>query len=1049
MNYRRPIVLMFLSSLIWAQPDPSLDSLNAVVKQNSEENGLIQLRIPQAVGPMFMYLPPLDSLHEEMNRENDGDIIAKIDSPKNSSNDVLSTGTIYRSISLSPLAGTDMTGGIRMQIQGRLSENMQINGVLSDEQSPIQPEGNTQSLEEIDQIYIDVTHPQFQMTAGDITLDFNSGKYNNISKRLIGIKNNFNVSKWSGSAVFAGSKGHYRQKEFKGSEGKQGPYFLDSESGNRNIVVQAGTERLWLFGKRLVRGENRDYTIDYSTAELYFTPKHLIHSDSEILIEYQYTDFQYSENIAGGTMRRDMNERGSVTFSWLREKDQFKGASINLSQEEADLLKSAGDKSVTQSGIVPDSTGDYIFVHKEYYEYSPNDPTSADRFQITFSNDNEKGQYRRLISPTGEIYYEFVPVNMRNVGDDLYSTEKTIVSPVETQLLEISGEYSIWDNTEVKLSTAISDFDQNLISPKDDSDNTGLAYALALSNNAIQLTDKMTMRLSLNTWQENDRFHQLQRVRSATFYRDWNIQPSPNINEKYYEMETGLKLGEVGSGSVSAASYQYGRSSFNRLYSSFNGGIRTIPQLSFYLNDINGETGFFRQRRSTIEILPGNWHPFYNFMYEEAEYFNRFDHHTFGIKYSKNQVETSLGIGERLDYIESDSTSDGLEFWSKGLFGSFDFLAKNVNGWTQEIVIRRRIKNDKLTNKHYNFTLGRIQTTFRKPRHPVRWDLKASLEETFTESRSLVYDSVGVGLGDYRYDSDFNEYVSDPNGDYVAYTIFTGDRYPTTKLDGLQIFDFDFGKSRIKKLEDFTFRSEMRSIIEGNISTGQSFLYPELGDTSFSRSKWSMRNEIAYQSPKTNQLLKVWHQTLRNFDGLDHRGQDLRVGEEQGIEYRQRIIKGLTSEVLMTFHNDRAESTVSALRQRNSKGFWLDGVAKWRNEPWSFEGAVQYGNDQGTHRATDFSGQALGFRLDILRFIGAKGRVQSRFEWFQTKTDTHISSLPPEALNGLALGQTIRTNLQAQFVVGRGVSLNVSMNYISDQRYDQFITVNGEVRAYF
>ncbi len=1040
---------MILTPLIWAQPHSKVDSLHIITKQDTERNGLMELKIPQVVGPMFLQLPMLDSLKDKIVMEGEAETNVKIESPKNSFNDVLSTGTIYRSISISPLAGSDMTGGLRMQLQGRLSENMQINGILSDEQSPIQPEGNTQSLEEIDQIYINVTHPQFQINAGDITLEYKYGKYNNINRRLIGLKNNFNIDKWSGSAVFAGSKGHYRQKEFKGSEGKQGPYFLDSESGNRNIVVQAGTERIWLYGKRLTRGENYDYTIDYSTAEIFFTPKNLIYSDSDILIEYQYTDFQYAQNITGGTMNREFGERGSLTFSWLREKDQIKGASLNISDEDVDLLKSAGDEVATRSGVVEDSLGEYIYVGMEYYEYQPNDTIYGKRYNITFTNDNEKGQYRRLISPTGKIYYEYVPNDMRNRGDDLYSPVKNLVSPVETQLIEISGQYYLSDNTELKLSTAFSDLDQNMFSSKDDNDNSGLAYALNLSNNTIQFADGMTIKLLLNSWQENKRFHPLERARSAMFYQDWNIDPSFRGSEQFNEIEAGLNMVDVGNGSLSVSSYKYGEHSLKRFFTTFNGGIHYIPLMSVKVSEINGKTGFFRQRYSTFEFLPGSWHPFYDYKYEEQENGHRFNHHTVGVKYAKEKWKASLGIGRRLDYLESDSTNNELEFWSEGLFGSFDLQATNVNGWTQEIIIRRRIKNDKLNNQNYNFTLGRIRTSFRKPRHPLRWDLKATIEETFTESRALVYDSVGVGLGDYRFDPDFNEYIKDPNGDYIIYTIFTGDRYPTTKLDGLQIVEFDFGKSKLQKLKDISLRSEMRTTVEGNISPENTIFNPGLNDTSFSRSKWTLRNEITYRPAKSNKLLKVWHRLLRNYDGLDNRGQDLRKDRELGVEFRKPIIKGLTSEIQFTLHDGRTESTVSQLRQRSAKGFWLNGAAKWRYDQWLLEGAVQYGKDKGSHRDIDFSARAVGLRIDVLRFIGTKGRVHSRLEWFQAGTDVDMLSLPPEALNGLALGQTIRSNIQGQIMIRRGISLNITMNYISDQRYDQFITLNGEVRAYF
>lgn len=1043
------IIIVNLISICWAQSNSMGDSLYTITIQDKDENRLIESKFPQVIGPMFLQLPKLDSLKNNIIFDGEAETIVKIGSPMNSSNDVISTGTIYRSISISPLSGSDMTGGLRMQLQGRLSENMQISGILSDEQSPIQPEGNTRSLEEIDQVYLTVTHPRFQMNAGDITLEYNYGKYNNISKRLIGLKNDFNINKWSGSVVFAGSKGHYRQKEFKGSEGKQGPYFLDSESGNRNIVVQAGTERIWLYGKRLTRGENYDYTIDYSTAEIFFTPKHLIHSDSDILIEYQYNDFQYAQNITGGAMSREFGERGFLTFSWLREKDQIKGASLNIADEDVNILKSAGDKVATRSGVVRDSLGKYIYVGREYYEYQPDDTIYSDHFNITFTNDNDKGQYRRLISPTGEIYYEYVSFDMRDHGDDLYSPVKYLVSPVETQLIEISGQYFLTENTELKLSTAFSDLDQNIFSSKNDNDNTGLAYALNVSNNAIQIADRMTIRLSLDSWQENERFQPLQRVRSVLFYQDWNIDPLFRGKKQFNKIETGLNIEDLGNGFLSLSSYTYGEHSLKRFFSSFNGGIHYVPLMSGKISEINGKRGFFKQRNGTFEFLPGYWHPFYDFKYEEQENVHRFDHHTVGVKYAKDKWQASLGIGERLDYLESDSTNNELEFWSEGLFGNFDLLAKNVNGWTQEITIRRRIKNDKLNNQNYNFTLGRIRTSFRKPRQPLRWDLRATIEETFTESRALVYDSVGVGLGDYRYDPDFDEYVKDPNGDFIAYTIFTGDRYPTTKLDGFQLLEFDFGQTNFSSFKDFSFRSEMRAMIEGSISSDNTLFNPELGDTSFSRSKWSLRNEVTYRPLRSNTLIKMWHRFLRNFDGLDNRGQDLRKEKELGIEFRKPIYENLNSEIIVTFHDGQTESTISELRERSSKGYWMSGAAKWRYDQWLLEGAAQYGKDRGTHRDIDFSARAVGLRIDVLRFIGKKGRIHASLEWFNAGTEVDISSLPPEALNGLALGQTIRSNIQGQIMIGRSVSLNVTMNYISDQRYDQFITLNGEVRAYF
>ena len=1032
-------IFLLVANLLHGQSEVSSDVLIS-------EKDTSKIIFPNVYGPLYLHFPKMDSL---LIVEEDTTIIKKQLPPNYRNDHVLSTGSVYRSFAISPLGGSEFTGGLRMQIQGQLSESMQVSGVLSDESSPIQPEGNTQSLDEIDQVYLQISHPQFQMNAGDIDLIYQNGKYMNISKRLIGLKNNFNVGKWTGSAVYARSKGHYRQIEIKGSDGKQGPYFLDSKSGNRNIIVQAGTERVWLNGQKLIRGENHDYIIDYSTAEVHFTPIHLIHSDTDILIEYQYSDFQYAQSVAGGTMERKFGGKGEISFSWLNESDQIQNSVLNLSDDEIELLNLSGDATALFSGAVSNADGDYIYVGREYYEYTPDKTIQSDRYSVTFTNDNETGEYRRLITSTGEIYYEFVQLIDREQYDDLYSSMKQVISPKGHQLFEISGDYQLSENTVLDFSTAVSGVDQNRLSSKNDDDNTGLAYTLVLSNNKIDISEKVRMRYTLSSWQQDDRFEAMQRDRSAMFYQDWNVQPLLNVAENHHAIEAGVEIENVGNGSVTASRYTYGERSFNRFHSSFSGGVRYMPFVSATLNDISANRGYFRQRTLMFDLLPGNLHPFYKFDYEEQEAHHRFDHQTVGIKYAKDRWEIALGVGERFDYAEMDSTKAGLELSAEGIFGSLDIKGLTKSGWTQEITVRRRIKNDIQNNNDYNFTLARLRSSFRRTTHPIRWDMKTTIEETFTETRALVYDSVGIGLGDFRYDAQFNEYVSDPNGEYIAYTIFTGDRHPTTKLDGLQLFEIDFSKTHYQLLKDFSLRSELRSTIEGQIWSATSFVYPVLGDTAISKSKWSLRNELVYKPLKMKKMIKVWHKKFRNLDGLDSRGHDLKQSDEAGIEYRKTIFKNFTMEYRWKYHNDKIESTVSELRERSVSGHWIEGTAKIRVDQWQFDMGIKYGIDNGFIREQAFDADAVSLNTNILKFVGNRGRIQSRFEWYKTTVSDKLDYLPPESLNGLAKGITLRSNIQGQWMMGRGFSLNLSMNYILDQRYKNFLTFNGEVRAYF
>lgn len=47
------------------------------------------------------------------------------------------------------------------------------------------------------------------------------------------------------------------------------------------------------------RGENNDYTIEYSNATITFTPNRLITSASRINVDFEYTDRQFARSFFG------------------------------------------------------------------------------------------------------------------------------------------------------------------------------------------------------------------------------------------------------------------------------------------------------------------------------------------------------------------------------------------------------------------------------------------------------------------------------------------------------------------------------------------------------------------------------------------------------------------------------------------------------------------------------------------------------------------------------------------------------------------------------
>ena len=139
-----------------------------------------------------------------------------------------------------------LNGGLRFQIAGKLNEKTSIAGIVTDESIPIQPDGTTASLEELDKIYLKVSHPSVELVAGDITISNNNGRYNTGNRNIVGITNNLNRSSYDIKTTYGQSKGKYNRIEMKGRDGHQGPYFLTSKDGMRNVIISAGSELVWL-----------------------------------------------------------------------------------------------------------------------------------------------------------------------------------------------------------------------------------------------------------------------------------------------------------------------------------------------------------------------------------------------------------------------------------------------------------------------------------------------------------------------------------------------------------------------------------------------------------------------------------------------------------------------------------------------------------------------------------------------------------------------------------------------------------------------------------
>ena len=153
------------------------------------------------------------------------------------------TGDYSRELIISPLEGSVLTGGFQIQLNGEIAKNTFVNGVLTDKNIPFESGGYTRELDELDKVYINISHPYYKLNFGDIMFKNIIGDKISIDRKLIGVKSDVKMGDFDSKAVYATSQGEYHRIEMKGIDGVQGPYRLESKNGNKDITILSGLRK--------------------------------------------------------------------------------------------------------------------------------------------------------------------------------------------------------------------------------------------------------------------------------------------------------------------------------------------------------------------------------------------------------------------------------------------------------------------------------------------------------------------------------------------------------------------------------------------------------------------------------------------------------------------------------------------------------------------------------------------------------------------------------------------------------------------------------------
>ena len=259
-------------------------------------------------------------------------------------------------ISLGSGRGITPNQELRVNVEGKASENIGVLAMLSDQDLPIQPEGTTENIQDIDQKLIRITHPNMRGTLGDFEGSLGPSEFIFFPRALEGVQVEGDF-KWVDFHLIPSAipKGQSTSLVVPGEEGRS-EYRLTVDG--QYVIVKAGSEIVWLNGERMRRGENNDYVIrEYGDPVVEFNSKHLITSNDVIRVDFEYIpeDRAYQQNLYGlSSIFTLPNEQISFGASYAVETD--------LNQPEQALIVFADDEldALRQNILDPDGDGSLL-----------------------------------------------------------------------------------------------------------------------------------------------------------------------------------------------------------------------------------------------------------------------------------------------------------------------------------------------------------------------------------------------------------------------------------------------------------------------------------------------------------------------------------------------------------------------------------------------------------------------------------------------------------------------------------------------------------------
>jgi hypothetical protein len=1019
------------------------------------------------------------------------------------------SGSIFRGFTLGNNRDLTLNSGFRLQMTGKLSSDIDITAALTDENTPIQPEGNTQKLQEIDKVFVELRAKNITTTLGDIDVNFTNLDFFSFSRKVQGAKGFADFGNNNFFIAAALSRGQFNSNSFPGIDGVQGPYKLLGINKEINIIILAGTERVYLDGQKMARGENADYTIDYSNGQITFTNRRLITNASRITVDFEYSERKYSRSFISGQANTSLfNDRMKLTFSFLREKDdRNKPIDFTLSDSDKAIISNAGNDNIkaSKSGVQyvgRDSTGKTLgqYIQKQdstngfiYYKYAPGD--TAALYTVTFSFvGSGLGDYTSLsttsYSYTGQGRGSYLPIIFFPL-------------PVLYQSGDMNLDLKLSRSFSFHVETAVSDMDRNLFSDVDDRGNKGVALNtnLLFTNPSFKIgnINLGDVRFLVRNRFINRLYNSLDRLNDVEYNRVWDIVDSSKQTENVSEAEFSFRPKQYLSLSSSGGRIKRGDSFTSyraNVDLNFIGDSLGLPFISY--------TGDYISSKDNKLDYKGRWlrhngkidyqiHPLkkketlFDLMFEingedkeintagaDTSTTGSYRYYEFKPKasllsflHADFSYEFNYRFDDVFDSIKLSRQSNSLIHTYSFRLKDFDFLASNLDvvvydkKYSQQFLSRGFLDNRTILvtsqSNLWFFNRGLQAGIF----------YKVSSERT--AKSQVVFVKVPVGQGNYKYLGDINgNGVPDENefilvnfdGDYIKVIIPTDQLFPTTDLQ--TSLSFNLNPSKFIKMNNSVLSEILNNITFDTYASLNEKSKDPVQKNIYLIKFWTFQNE-------TNTItgLNSIQQDVNMFDNNRYFGARLRFIQRKGFNQyysgNERLLSvERSARVRLSFTSDLSlitdyvsETNRNLAPQLTTRNWNINGNSVISDLTYMPIRNIEFGFRLELKRASDvypFNPTEANINRQTARFsysLEGKGRIRAEIERNEVTLSDNPLFLPYELTKGLNGGKSFFWNVSFEYRLTNFIQATI--NYLGRAEGNSKVIHTGtaEVRAYF